>query len=182
MFKPIITRRGFSFGLLAVPVFACSGTAQTNAQAALPKMKVSKDPSCDCCGGWIDYLRKAGVSVDVTETKAMDAVKKRLGVPDDLASCHTAEIGGYVIEGHVPYPSIRKLLTEKPRAVGLSVPGMPQSAPGMDVPGSSDAYEVVLFGKDGRKSMGGLEGGRRYRESVTRPEKAWQNVRVEGKY
>jgi hypothetical protein len=133
MLKQFMTRRGFSLGLLAVPAFACSGFVQTSlAQAALPKMIVSKDPGCDCCDGWIDYLRKA--------------------------SCHTAEIGGYVIEGHVPYPSIRKLLTEKPRAVGLSVPGMPQSAPGMDVPGSSDVYEVVMFGSEGRKRYGRFRG------------------------
>ena len=97
MLKSTITRRGFSYGLLAVPVFAGSGWAQ----ASLPTMKVSKDPDCGCCGGWIDYLRKAGMTVDVTETKDLDKVRKRLGVPDDLASCHTAEIGGYVIEGHI---------------------------------------------------------------------------------
>jgi hypothetical protein len=155
MLNSTLTRRGFSIGLLAVPVFAGSGWAQGG---SLPTMKVSKDPDCGCCGGWIDYLRQAGVSIDVTETKELDKVRTRLGVPDDLASCHTAEIGGYVIEGHVPYPSIRKLLAEKPRALGLSVPGMPQSAPGMDVPGSSDAYEVVLFGKDGRKRFARFRG------------------------
>ena len=111
-----------------------------------------------CCSGWIDYLRQAGLTVDVTETKELDKVRARLGVPDDLASCHTAEIGGYVIEGHVPYASIRKLLAEKPRAVGLSVPGMPQSAPGMDVPGSSDVYEVILFGPAGRKRFARFRG------------------------
>lgn len=149
-----LTRRRFSFGLLAIPVFSCTGWAQS----ALPKMTVSKDPQCGCCDGWVDYLRKAGLNVSVTATANMDAVKKRLGVPDDLASCHTGEIGGYVIEGHVPYPSIRKLLTEKPRAVGLAVPGMPQSSPGMDVPGASDVYEVVLFGTEGRRMFGRFRG------------------------
>ncbi len=158
MLKPTLTRRGFAIGLMAVPVFAGSGWAQGSAPASLPTMKVSKDPDCGCCGGWIDYLRKAGMTVEVTETKELDKVRKRLGVPDDLASCHTAEIGGYVIEGHVPYPSIRKLLAEKPRAIGLSVPGMPQSSPGMDVPGASDVYEVVLFGSEGRKRFGRFRG------------------------
>ena len=158
MLKPTMTRRGFSFGLLAAPVFAGSGWAQGSAPVALPRMTISKDPDCGCCGGWIDYLRQAGVTVDVTETKDLDKVRARLGVPDDLASCHTAEIGGYVIEGHVPYPSIRKLLAEKPRAVGLSVPGMPQSSPGMDVPGANDVYEVVLFGGEGRKRFGRFRG------------------------
>ncbi len=158
MIKSTLTRRGFSFGLLAAPVFAGSGWAQSGAQGSLPAMTVSKDPDCGCCGGWIDYLRQAGMTVDVTETKELDKVRARLGVPDDLASCHTAEIGGYVIEGHVPYPAIRKLLAEKPRAVGLSVPGMPQSAPGMDVPGSSDVYEVVLFGPGGTKRFAKFRG------------------------
>lgn len=108
MLKPTLTRRRFSIGLLAIPVFAGSGfvqsvLAQSGPQGSLPSMKVSKDPDCGCCGGWIDYLRQAGMTVDVTETKELDKVRKRLGVPDDLASCHTAEIGGYVIEGHVPY-------------------------------------------------------------------------------
>jgi hypothetical protein len=161
MLKHTMTRRGFSIGLLAVPALACSGFVQgALAQGSLPAMKVSKDPDCGCCGGWIDYLRKAGLTVDVTETKELDKVRARLGVPDDLASCHTAEIGGYVIEGHVPYPSIRKLLAEKPRAVGLSVPGMPQSSPGMDVPGSNNVYEVVLFGPEGRKKYAKFRGRR----------------------
>jgi hypothetical protein len=161
MLKPAMTRRGFAIGLLAVPASACSGFAQgVLAQSGLPAMSVSKDPDCGCCGGWIDYLRKAGLTVDVTETKELDKVRARLGVPDDLASCHTAEIGGYVIEGHVPYPSIRKLLAEKPRAVGLSVPGMPQSSPGMDVSGSNDVYEVILFGPAGRKKYARFRGRR----------------------
>lgn len=159
MLKTTITRRRFSLGLMAVPFAGGSGFVQgASAQAGLPKMTVNKDPNCGCCGGWIDYLRKAGMTVEVTETKTLDKVRKRLGVPDDLASCHTAEIGGYVIEGHVPYPSIKKLLAEKPRAVGLAVPGMPQSSPGMDVPGAKDVYEVVLFGADGRKRFGRFRG------------------------
>lgn len=154
MFKQTVTRRGFSFGVMALPFAAGTGWAQSN----LPKMTVTKDPNCGCCGGWVDYLRKAGLTVDVVENADLDPVKKKLGVPDDLASCHTAEIGGYVIEGHVPYPSIRKLLTEKPRATGLAVPGMPQSSPGMDVPGATDAYDVILFGPSGQKRYARFQG------------------------
>lgn len=159
MHKPTLTRRGFSSGLMAVPVFACSGFVQSVlAQGSLPAMSVSKDPNCGCCNDWISYLRKAGLTVTAADAADMNAVKKRLGVPDDLASCHTAEIGGYVIEGHVPYPTIRKLLAEKPRATGLAVPGMPQSSPGMDVPGASDVYEVILFGPAGRKKFARFRG------------------------
>jgi hypothetical protein len=150
-----LTRRGFAFGLVALPLFARGGFA-----ASLPKMIVNKDPSCGCCGGWVDYLRAAGFSVDVVETADLAAARKRLGVPADLAACHTAEIGGYAIEGHVPESTIRRLLAEKPRAAGLSVPGMPQSAPGMDVPGANDIYEVILFGPSGRRRYARFEGRR----------------------
>jgi hypothetical protein len=80
----------------------------------------------------------------------MDRVKADHGVPAALQSCHTAKIGGYVIEGHVPADAVQRLLADKPRALGLAVPGMPASAPGMDVPGAADVYEVVLFGAPGQ--------------------------------
>lgn len=158
MLKQTITRRGFSIGLVAAPFLAASARAQGASQASLPAMTVSKDPNCGCCSGWVDYLRKAGLTVNVTETADLNPIKTRLGVPNDLASCHTAEIGGYVIEGHVPYPAIRKLLAEKPRATGLAVPGMPESSPGMDVPGARDTYEVILFGPSGRKRYARFQG------------------------
>ena len=110
-----------------------------------------KDPSCGCCSGWARHMTAAGFTVTIIETANVNAVKTRLGVPDELASCHTAEIGGYAIEGHVPAPVIMRLLSEKPRAKGLAVPGMPAGAPGMD--GSSrETYEVILFGDGGQKT------------------------------
>jgi len=156
MHRHLMTRRGFALGLAALPLLAGRGRGA----AALPKMTVSKDPNCGCCGFWVDYLRAAGFDVAVTETSDVTSVKTRLGVPDELASCHTAEIGGYVIEGHVPEPSIRKLLAEKPVATGIAVPGMPQSAPGMDVPGARDAYDVILFGPQGRRRYARFVGRR----------------------
>lgn len=142
MHRRTMTRRGFALGLAALPLLAGRGRAATG----LPAMHVSKDPNCGCCAAWVADLRAAGFSVTVTDTADMGSVKARLGVPADLASCHTAQIGGYVIEGHVPEAMIRKLLAEEPAAAGLAVPGMPQSAPGMDVPGATDTYDVVLFG------------------------------------
>ncbi len=156
MTKHGFTRRGFAVGLAALPFFARSGWAQN----ALPKMVVSKDPSCGCCGGWIAYLRAAGFSVEVVETTNVERTKARLGVPGDLASCHTAEIGGYVVEGHVPETTIRRLLAEKPAAIGISVPDMPPSAPGMDVAGASDIYDVILFGAFGRRRYARFQGRR----------------------
>lgn len=131
------------------------------AAPALPKMTVSKDPNCGCCGSWVDYLRADGFAVDVVERTDMDRIKSELGVPTDLQSCHTARIGNYVIEGHVPADAIRRLLTEQPPATGLAVPGMPGSAPGMDVPGAGDSYDVVLFGAAGAKRYARYQGRRK---------------------
>jgi hypothetical protein len=143
-------------GLLSLPFAAHGGLAQNT----LPNMVVSKDPSCGCCGDWIAYLRANGFSVTVNETNDVDRIKARLGVPRDLASCHTAEIAGYVIEGHVPASAIRRLLAEKPKATGIAVPGMPPSSPGMDVPGARDIYDVILFGPSGRRRYARFQGRR----------------------
>ncbi|WEX09226.1 DUF411 domain-containing protein [Chelativorans sp. AA-79] len=114
---------------------------------ALPLVSVTKDPSCGCCDGWVAHIEAAGFPVRVVESVDMDGLKRRLGVPAELASCHTAEVGGYVVEGHVPAPAIRRLLAERPDARGLAVPDMPAGSPGMDFPGvDPEPYEAFLFG------------------------------------
>jgi hypothetical protein len=150
----IFTRRQFAAGAALLPLLATVGRAQT----ALPKMTVAKDPSCSCCGPWTKYLRRNGFVVDVIESTDMDLVKAALGVPANLQSCHSADIGGYVVEGHVPAGAIRRLLTERPQATGLAVAGMPASAPGMDVPGASDIYDVTLFGPAGQQRYARYQG------------------------
>ena len=120
--------------------------------AAEPLVRVHKDPSCGCCSGWVQHLQKAGFPIEVVDSKDLDAVKVRLGVPDDLAACHTAEVSGYVIEGHVPAVALKRLLAEKPDAAGLAVPGMPVGSPGMEG-GVPEPYDVVLFGPAGRRSF-----------------------------
>ncbi|MFO1151056.1 MAG: DUF411 domain-containing protein [Alsobacter sp.] len=118
----------------------------------LPRVAVSKDPSCSCCEGWVAHMRRAGFQVDVTEVQDIETVKRRLGVPEQLASCHTAQVDGYVVEGHVPADAVKRLLAERPAANGLSVPGMPVGSPGMEVRGAAvDTYEVLLFGGEGPK-------------------------------
>src|SRR5262249_28424332 len=97
-----------------------------------PSITVHKDPSCGCCSGWVQHLQKAGFVTKVFDTTDIDAVKKRLGVPDDLAACHTAEVAGYVIEGHVPAAALKLFLAEKPNATGLAVPRMPIGSPRLD--------------------------------------------------
>jgi hypothetical protein len=140
---------------------AISATQGAVAQAPLPKVVVTKDPNCGCCGGWVDHMRAAGFPVVVVATPQVNRLKSRLGVPDDLASCHTAEVGGYVVEGHVPADAVKRLLAEKPMAKGLAVPGMPVGSPGMEVPGAdADSYEVVLFGPSGRSTYARYQGTR----------------------
>ncbi len=118
--------------------------------AALPRMTVHKTPTCGCCGSWIDHVKKAGFTVDVHDMDDLGPVKERLGVPYAKGSCHTAEVDGYVIEGHVPAEDIKRLLEEKPDAHGLVLPGMPLGSPGMEVPeGRQQPYTVELVHHDG---------------------------------
>ena len=124
---------------------------------ASPAIMVHRDPTCGCCGGWIEHLRRAGFSVAVVETRDLDTVRERLGVPAELASCHTAEVQGYVVEGHVPVAAIRRLLTERPQAAGLAVPGMPMGSPGMEG-GTPETCAVVLFGPQGRLTFARYRG------------------------
>lgn len=152
-----ISRRAFLVGLAAAPIAA--STFSATAAEILPPMKVTKDPSCGCCGAWVEHIRAAGFTVEVVESPEVNRLKVRLGVPQALASCHTAEITGYVIEGHVPADAIKRLVTEKPPAKGLAVPGMPVGSPGMEVEGvDSDTYDVVLFGPEGQKTFARYRG------------------------
>lgn len=123
------------------------------ARAAPPSIKVYKDPSCGCCTAWVDHLTASGLNATIHETADMVAIKAKLGVPDDLTSCHTGLIQGYAIEGHVPAADIKRLLNERPTAAGIAVPGMPLNSPGMEVQGQPDErYTVWLFTKDGKRT------------------------------
>jgi hypothetical protein len=108
---------------------------------------VYKSPTCGCCTKWVDHIREAGFKVEVRDTPDVQPVKTGHGLPGHLASCHTALVGGYVVEGHVPADVIRRLLRERPDVAGIGVPGMPMGSPGME--GSyKDPYQVVAFGND----------------------------------
>ena len=129
--------------------------------AAVPVMVINKDANCGCCSGWADHIRRAGFETRINEVADLRPIKAKLAVPNALASCHTAEVDGYVIEGHVPAPAIRRLLAERPTAIGLAVPGMPAGSPGMEVPGSSDeTYDVLLFARSGQRVYGRFRGAR----------------------
>jgi hypothetical protein len=146
--------------LLALSLSACSRDSRSAvadgpglppvAAAALQTLVVHEGPHCGCCGLWREHMQAAGFDVEVRKTQELGAVKAAAGVPRRLASCHTAHIGGYFIEGHVPVEEVRRLLTERPEAWGLAVAGMPAGAPGMEMPdGSVQPYEVLLVKADG---------------------------------
>jgi hypothetical protein len=129
---------------------AAPARADRSPVARLPLVVVHKSPTCGCCGKWVDHLRAAGFTVQVRDEADMNAVKERVGVPPAKGSCHTAEVGGYFIEGHVPAADVQRLLKEKPVARGLTAPGMPIGSPGMEVPsGEKQPYAVLLVKKDG---------------------------------
>lgn len=151
----LLTRRSF---LAMLGSTAIAGSAPSGA-ATLPLVTIHKDPSCGCCSAWARYLEQAGFPVKVLETGQMRAIKQQLHVPADLQSCHTAEMAGYVIEGHVPVAAIRRLLDEKPAAIGLAAPGMPQGSPGMT--GTPEIFEVIAFAAGERRSFGRFRGDHR---------------------
>lgn len=135
--------------LLVLGCIVCTGTAEAS------DGQVWKNPSCGCCKSWVSHMAANGFALDVTEVgqTALDQVKAENGVSAKLASCHTAKIGGYTVEGHVPASAVKRLLSEKPDAVGLAVPGMPAGSPGMETGGPGDAYDVLLIKKDGSSEV-----------------------------
>lgn len=116
--------------------------------ASAPLIEVYKSPYCGCCGKWVEHVRQAGFEVKVHEVTDTMAARAALGMSQQYASCHTAKVGGYTVEGHVPAADITRLFAERPRALGLAAPGMPQGAPGMES-ATPQPYEVLLVGADG---------------------------------
>lgn len=132
---------------------ATQSASPSTPAAALPLMVVHKSPTCGCCGTWVEHMQKAGFKVEVRNSDDLNPLKEQLGVPYGKGSCHTAEVGGYFVEGHVPAEDIKRLLTDKPDAKGLAVPGMPLGSPGMEVPdGTVQPYVVELVARDGTTS------------------------------
>jgi len=135
----LVLAAGIAFGV---------GMVMTTPEAEAETVVVYKSPTCGCCGKWVDHLRDNGFQVMVKDRADMVPVKDELGVPFGLRSCHTAKVGGYVVEGHVPADQVKRLLDEKPDVAGLAVPGMPMGSPGMEGP-RKDPYEVIAFRRDG---------------------------------
>lgn len=154
-------RRFLSQTLLAgaavsLPVaLRAQGNAQGRTATPLPPLTVYKSASCGCCRAWVDHMRGAGFTVRTVDTEDLGRVKGELGVPATLQSCHTAVIGAYLVEGHVPAADVKQLLARKPAVRGLAVPGMPIGSPGMEQgdPKDYDRYEVMAFTAQGRTSV-----------------------------
>ena len=166
--SPQLTRRGLVAGVVAMAGLAAVGCRQaqkpnspqgtikgnTTAAAAIREsMTVYRDPSCGCCEAWAAIARSAGFGVNVVDRPDMTAIKRQHGVPQALVSCHTALVGGYAIEGHVPLEDVQRLLNDRPRGIrGIAVAGMPLGSPGMEVPdGTKQPFRVMAF--DGDQSV-----------------------------
>ena len=125
--------------LITSSVFAMEGKTMT----------VYKSPSCGCCSDWIDIMKTKGFKIDVIETNEVNNIKQKAGLQAGQTSCHTAFVDGYVIEGHVDYSAIKKMLVEKPNILGITVPGMPIGSPGMEQGNTKQAYNILYVNKDG---------------------------------
>ena len=126
------------FKRLTRTLFAALTLGSLPLAAIAQTVTVHKTPWCGCCAHWVDHLRENGFEVEVHETENMTPIREQLGVPQELTSCHTGVVEGYVLEGHVPAHEVHRLLAERPDATGLSVPGMPMGSPGMETPGMPD--------------------------------------------
>jgi hypothetical protein len=146
--------RILSLGASFLALVLTTGAARPSAGeiSKEPTITVYKDASCGCCKSWIEHLIKHGYRVDAKDSDDMTEIKRSLGVPEALTSCHTAVVNGYLIEGHVPAADIARLLKTKPKVLGLAVPGMPMGSPGMEGP-RKQKYDVLSFDKAGKTKV-----------------------------
>ncbi len=158
----MITRKKLGTVLLAVamnfPMFATFLSVQVQAQSQtseskLPVVTVYKSPTCGCCGDWIKHMEESGFTVSTHDTNNLNPIKLKAGLTPALASCHTAFVDGYVVEGHVPASDVKRMLLERPAIRGLSAPGMPVGSPGMEMGDRVDPYDVVSFDEQGETEV-----------------------------
>jgi hypothetical protein len=139
---------GVAVSFLVITAGVVAG--QVRSSGSTIPIQVFKTPTCGCCAKWVDHMKAAGFAPAVQDLPNLAVVKGNAGVPANLQSCHTALVGGYVVEGHVPADTVKRLLKEKPSVAGVAVPGMPIGSPGMEQGDRRDAYDVLTFTKDGR--------------------------------
>jgi hypothetical protein len=152
----LLVASGIALALAIFYIWPTTPVAVANAADVV----VYKDPTCGCCGNWIQHLRDADFEVEVVNVGSTDSIRSQVGVPDTLGSCHTAVVGDYWVEGHVPADLIQKLLTENPRNIrGIAVPGMPVGSPGMEGP-NPVTYDVVAYDTEGKTFVYATRQGR----------------------
>lgn len=142
-------------GVLAAGLGLSLAAQSASSPGAKPKVNVYKSPTCGCCSLWVEHLKTNGFEVEaqnVSDTQ-LNAIAMQGGVTDDLRSCHTAKVGNYTVEGHVPAADIHRMLKDKPAIAGIAVPGMPMGSPGMEQGGRKDPFDTVAFTKDGKKTV-----------------------------
>lgn len=154
----ISTRRGGFWTLTALlgGVLALAGSAASQtrpAAGAKPSVTVYKSATCGCCSKWVEHMKANGFNVTALDVDDIEVPMKTYGVPSAAASCHTALVGGYVVEGHVPADVVSRMLREKPAIAGIAAPGMPAGSPGMEVPGYKGSYDVLSFDKAGKTAL-----------------------------
>lgn len=142
--------RNLGGAALGIAGFMSAGARATSAKH---ENTVYKTPTCGCCTAWTEHLKRAGFGYRIVEREDLSEVRKSLGAPADLASCHIARISGYTIEGHVPATAISRLLALRLEAIGLFVPGMPLGSPGMEGPNPAQPYDVILLKRDGSRQV-----------------------------
>ncbi len=145
-----------TLSLLFGGMLALSGNAASQTQpvaGAAPSMTVYKSPTCGCCSKWVEHMKANGFNVTALDVEDIAVPMRAYNVPSSLASCHTAIVGGYVVEGHVPADVVSRMLREKPAITGIAAPGMPVGSPGMEVPGYKDAYNIISFDRAGKTAV-----------------------------
>ena len=147
--KSISRRSALQLTLTMTGVTALSQPFGALASTANERVSVWKTPDCGCCGEWVSHLRSNGFEIVTYDVKDTAPMRQMLGLPAKFGSCHSALLGAYVLEGHIPAREMRRLLREKPQAIGLAVPGMPAGSPGMEMGDARDAFDVLLVLKDG---------------------------------
>jgi hypothetical protein len=153
----MLTRRDFlaqAAAGLALSAVGVRDIPRAHASVGGTAITVYKSSTCGCCAKWVDHLRAAGFTPAVHDVEDMDGIKDQMGVPKAVRSCHTALLGPYMVEGHVPAGDLDRLMAQRPKVAGLAVPGMPGGTPGMAEPGAPpEPYEVLAFTLDGKTSL-----------------------------
>ena len=145
--------RTLLIGMASVLILSSASLGQQPKPKPIP-MSVYKSPACGCCSLWIDYMRKNGFDAKVQDVDNIGALKLKLGVREEFSSCHTTEVGGYIVEGHVPVEVVQRMLNERPKIAGIAAPGMPAGSPGMEVPGGrKEPYNILAFTSDGKTTV-----------------------------